>query len=293
MVGSRHAADRADATDALTAGKQRAGGQSPVGQPALLTLQRRAGNEAVNALLSAKLRSPDAGAVTDIDTALKEMRHDEPAVEPVEKGLRAAKAAGVPVDLEGPRPPAGSLTVTRSGFGPGAVPAKKPAPPTKPVPPKSPLARFVNKPAQPPGTQRVGGTTTTPATIGSPGTSLSAPSVGGTVDPMAPPVSPALLRPDDDPAFSQVKQQVGAVGKATRAHPPAGVKAKEAQDAAVPPVDDLGAQAKAAKVDSMDAQKAGQVRQVGLHRRRQDRHRGEITQDVEGGRRLQGVGQGR
>ena len=30
-----------------------------------------------------------------------ELRHDEPAVETVEKGLKAAKAAGVPVDLDG------------------------------------------------------------------------------------------------------------------------------------------------------------------------------------------------
>ncbi len=257
MVSSRHAADRAEATEALTAGKQRAGGQAPVGQPALLTLQRRAGNEAVNALLSAKIRSPHAGAVADIDTALRELRHDEPAVEPVEKGLRAAKAAGVPVDLEGPRPPAGALTVTRSGFGPGAVPAKKAVPPAKPVPPKSPLARFVGKPARPSGTQPVGGPTIAAATAGGPGTGLVAPSVGGTVDPMAPPVSPALVRPDDDPAFGRVKHQVGTVGKAVRAHPPPGVKATEAQDAAVPPVDDLGAQAKAAKVDSMDAQQPG------------------------------------
>jgi hypothetical protein len=257
VVGSRHAADRAEATEALTAGRQRAGGQAPVGQPAMIALQRRAGNEAVNALLSAKIRLPAAGAVADIDSALQELRHDEPSVEPVEKGLRAAKAAGVPVDLEGPKPPAGALTVTRTGFGPASVPPKKPALPTKPVPPKSPLARFVGKPARPPGTQPVGDATTAPATGGSAGTSVSAPPVGGTVDPMASPVSPALVRPDDDPAFSQVKQQVGAVGKATRVHPPAAVKAKEAQDAALPPVDDLGAQAKAAKVDTMDAQQPG------------------------------------
>ncbi len=81
--------------------------------------------------------------------------------------------------------------------------------------------------------------------------------MGGTVDPLAPPVAPALVRPDDDPAFGQVKHQLGTVGRATRSHPPAAAKAKEAQDAALPPVDDLGAQAKAAKVDTMDAQQPG------------------------------------
>ena len=45
--------------------------------------------------------------------------------------------------------------------------------------------------------------------------------------------------------------------KAKRAHPPAASKAKEAQDAALAPTDDLAGQAKAAKVDTMDAQQPG------------------------------------
>src|SRR6185503_5315614 len=45
--------------------------------------------------------------------------------------------------------------------------------------------------------------------------------------------------------------------KAKRAHPPAASKAKEAQDAALAPTDDLAGQAKAAKADSMDAQPVG------------------------------------
>ena len=51
--------------------------------------------------------------------------HDEPAVETVEKGLKATKAAGVPVDLDGAaqKPPASALAVVRTGFGPEAVPA--------------------------------------------------------------------------------------------------------------------------------------------------------------------------
>src|SRR3712207_8732620 len=43
----------------------------------------------------------------------------------------------------------------------------------------------------------------------------------------------------------------------SKAHPPARTKAKEAQDAATPPGQDLDTQAKAAKVDAMDAQKPG------------------------------------
>ncbi len=59
----------------------------------------------------------------------------------MEKGLRAAKALGVPVDLEGPRPPASALAVTTTGFGPGSVPPKAPVPPSRPVPAVSPLGK--------------------------------------------------------------------------------------------------------------------------------------------------------
>src|SRR6476646_3770786 len=94
----------------------------------VLALQRSAGNAAVNALLAGRMRSPGESAVTDIDAALREVRQGEPAVDTVEKGLRAAKAAGVPVDLEGTKPPASALAVTKTGFGPESVPAKKPVP---------------------------------------------------------------------------------------------------------------------------------------------------------------------
>ena len=100
----------------------------------LLALQRSAGNAAVSALMAGKLRSPGEQAVTDIDAALREIRRDEPVIDTVEKGLNAAKAAGVPVDLEGPKPPASALAVTKTGFGPGSVAEKKPVPPKKPVP---------------------------------------------------------------------------------------------------------------------------------------------------------------
>ena len=99
----------------------------------------------------ARMRSPGEQAVSDIDAALRELRRDEPAIDTVEKGLKAAKAAGVPVDLEGPKPPASALAVTTTGFGPGSVPAKKPVPPPKPVPAVSPLGKAGAKPAKPAG----------------------------------------------------------------------------------------------------------------------------------------------
>ena len=89
-------------------GRRRAGGDRPpavAGPHAVLALQRDAGNAAVSALMAARLRSPGGQAVTEIDAALKEVRQDEPVIDTVERGLRAAKAAGVPVDLEGPKPP--------------------------------------------------------------------------------------------------------------------------------------------------------------------------------------------
>ena len=118
--------------------------------PGLLALQRSAGNAAVSALLAGRMRSSGADAVSDIDAALREVRGDEQAVETVEKGLKAAKATGVPVDLDGAaqKPPASALAVVRTGFGPEAVPAKKPVPPPKPVPKVSPLGKASAKPAK-------------------------------------------------------------------------------------------------------------------------------------------------
>ena len=74
---------------------------------------------------------------------------------------------------------------------------------------------------------------------------------------LAPPVPPPGVRPAGDPAFTHVTNAVKGVAAAKRAHPPAASKAKEAQDAALPPADDLAGQAKAAKVDTMDAQQPG------------------------------------
>ena len=127
------------------------------GSPATLALQRAAGNAAVSALMAARLRSPGEQAVADIDGALRELRRDEPAVETVEKGLKAAKAAGVPVDLEGTEPPPSALAVTTTGFGPGRWPPKKPVPPPKKVPAVSPLGKAAAKKRRAPAGRGKGG----------------------------------------------------------------------------------------------------------------------------------------
>ncbi|TCM43712.1 hypothetical protein [Kribbella sp. VKM Ac-2568] len=263
MVGARQTAAsvRAEASDALTDVKRKAA-SGPRGRlQGLLALQRSAGNAAVNALLAAKLRSPGGDAVGDIDAALREVRRDEPAVDTVEKGLKAAKAAGVPVDLEGPKPPASALAVTTTGFGPGAVAPKKPVPPPKPVPAVSPLGKAGAKAAKAGKSGGGGAGTAGPAAAG------GAAGGGGAAAPemaplsadqlLQPPAAPTGVRPEEDPAFTQVTGNVKGFAKAKRAHPPAASKAKEAQDAALAPTDDLTGQAKAAKADTMDAQQAG------------------------------------
>jgi hypothetical protein len=267
MDRARQPADaaRAEVSDALAHGRRRAGGdhaRAVVGPPAVLALQRSAGNAAVSALLAAKLKSPGEQAVSEIDAALKEIRRDEPAIETVEQGLKAAKAAGVPVDLEGPRPPPSALAVTTTGFGPESVAAKKPVPPPKPVPAVHPLGRAGAVAAR----AGAGGKGAAVAAGRAP---TAAPAGGGAAAPtmgpaplsadrlLAPPVAPAAVRPQDDPAFTRVRGNIKGVAKASKAHPPAASKAREAQAAALAPSDDLAGQAKAAKVDTMDAQQAG------------------------------------
>jgi len=252
---------RDDVGEALADGRRRVGGvdSRDVGDRPV-ALQRSAGNPAVSALMAAKLRGPGDQAVTEIEAAIKEIRRDEPAVETVEKGLRAAQAAGVPVDLEGPKPPASALAVTKTGFGPGSVAGKKPVPPAKPVPSVSPLgkAAAVGAKAGGPGHAAAAGSAPTAAPSGGGG---AAPAMGPapmTADELLqPPVAPADTRPEQDPAFTEVTSTVKSFAKAKKAHPPAASKAKEAQDAALAPTDDAAGQAKAAKVDSMDAQQPG------------------------------------
>ncbi|MFP3460958.1 hypothetical protein R5O87_08935 [Arthrobacter globiformis] len=224
----------------------------------MLALQRQAGNAAVGALMAAKQKSPGEQAVAEIDSALTEIRKSDPAIATVEKGLKAASAAGVPVDLDGPKPPAAALAVTRTGFGPGQVAGKKPVPPPKPVPAVSPLGKAAGAKAGGPGKGSTGGKV--PAAAAAP--------VGGTAVPLAPlalpadkllqpPVAPIPVRPEEDPAFSQVTGSIAGFAQSRKAHPPAASKASEAQAAALPPSDDVAGQAKAAKVDAMDAQQAG------------------------------------
>ena len=263
MGGVRQAADTAknQATDALKNArvKTRATPQSPaMGPRALIALQRSAGNAAINALMAGRLRFPGKQATAEIDSALREIRRDEPVLDTVEKGLKAAKAAGVPVDLEGVRPPASALAVRTTGFGPGSVPAKKPVPPPKKVPAVSPLGRAAAKKAAP-AVKPNGGAQPGPAGAGGGAGSAAAlaPAPLGADQLLQPPVPPTQVRPDDDPSFTKVKSKVKATGKAKRAHPPAKSKSKEAQDAALPPAGDVGSQAKAAKADTMDAQRPG------------------------------------
>ncbi|MFI7496032.1 hypothetical protein ACH9D2_15120 [Kocuria sp. M4R2S49] len=266
MTGAHRTADahQAEVGDALAAGRQRARAVTArpvVGPRAVLALQRQAGNSAVGALMAARARSPGERAVADIDAALVETRRDRPAIDTVERGLRAAQAAGIPVELEGPKPPASALAVTRTGFGPEAVAPRKPVPPAKPVPAVSPLGKAAAK-GGPSGkgggkpAPRTGPKAPAPAAGAEPATAAGpAPQTAEKL--LQPPVPPTPVRPEQDPAFAGVVGSVKSAAAVKKAHPPAAAKAKEAQDAAVAPADDLGAQAKAAKVDTMDAQPPG------------------------------------
>jgi hypothetical protein len=242
-----------EVNDALAAGRAQTRRPRPqAGVTGLAALQRAAGNAAVNALLLGKLKAPGK---EEIDAALGEMRRDEPVVDTVEKGLKAAQAVGVPVELEGPKPPAAALAVTTTGFGPGSVAPKKPVPPPKPVPAKSPLGKAAAASAKRGTAGGAGGRAPAPATPA--GTAAGGPAALGTDQLLQPPVAPQGVKPDQDQAFGAVTGGVRAVAHDKRAHPAAGSKAKEAQDAAVAPTDDIAGQAKAAKVDTMDAQQAG------------------------------------
>ncbi|WP_448808455.1 phage tail protein [Agromyces bauzanensis] len=246
-------------TDALAAGRRRAVG-SPGGTHggALLALQRDAGNAAVSALLAAKLKWPGERAGVEIDAAVRQLRRDEPDIDTVEKGLKQAKAVGIPVDLEGLKPPASALAVTRTGFGPGLVAPKKPVPAPKPVPAISPLGKVAAakpKIAMPPKAGAESAAAKVGAGVGAGAAPAAAPL--GAEKLLQPPVPPPGVTPARDPAFAKVKRGVKGFAAAKRAHPPAASKAKEAQDAALAPTDDLAGQAGAAKVDTMDAQQPG------------------------------------
>ena len=243
-------------SDALADGKRKASrGPAGVGPGGLAALQRAAGNSAVNALLAARMRWPSKQAVKDINGALKELRRDEPAIDTVEKGLKAAKGVGIPVDLEGIKPPPSALAVTTTGFGPAVVAPKKTVPPPKPVPAVSPLGKAAAKPAK--AKPKGGAPRAKAPTAGAAGGGGAAAAPLSTDRMLQPPVAPKTVAPDQDRAFKQVTGKVKGFAKDKRAHPPAAAKAKEAQDAALAPTDDVAGQAKAAKADTMDAQQAG------------------------------------
>ena len=61
-----------------------------------MAMQRAAGNSAVNALMAGRMRFP-ASRRSPISTRGCGSAPDEPAVDVVEKGLKAAKGLGVPV----------------------------------------------------------------------------------------------------------------------------------------------------------------------------------------------------
>lgn len=250
---------RTSTSAALATGRRRASEPSDarVGPGGgLLTLQRTAGNAAVSALLAAKIRRPSDTAIVEIDRALVELRQDEPQVERVELGLKQAKALGIPVDLEGTKPPASALMVAVTGFGPGDIAAKKPMPPPKPLPAVSPLGRAAVAKPRISGPARSSGIPSA-RTAGAAPVAMPAPSKLSREQLLQPPVPPHGVKPGQDAAFSQVRANVRGFASAKRAHPSPVSKAKEAQDAAVAPSDDIIGQAKAAKADTMDAQQPG------------------------------------
>ena len=243
-------------TGALAEGQQRAATEGP----AILALQRQAGNTAVGALLAARMRQPPERARGEIDAALAEMRGGEPDLDTVETGLIAAKGLGVPVDLEGPKPPSEALAVTTTGFGPESV-EEKVVPPAAAGPTVSPLAKAAGRSGPPPSptddrrrphddvASRDDGTESTES-----GSAVPAALVP-VVD--QPPVPPTVVAPEADPEFRRVAGGVVHAAADARAHPPATAGAREAQEAAVPPTGDMAGQAEAAKAAAMAAQPAG------------------------------------
>ena len=255
MMGSARAV--ASASGALAEGRRRSeAGHPPTGATRLMALQRAAGNAAVAALIEGKSKSPGDEAVGHIDAALNELRRNEPEIDTVEKGLKAAQAAGVPVELEGPKPSPSALAVTTTGFGPESVAPRPPVLPPKRVPATNRLGKAAAKRVGNGPAANAKGATAPVAEVR--GTGGGAPVAELSVDQLSqPPVSPNGVAPTEDPAFNTVTGNIASVASSQQAHPAASSKAQEAQDAAEPPTDDVSGQAKAAKIDTMDAQQPG------------------------------------
>ena len=227
MTGAHQRAGpgRTEVSHAVADGRRRVSGdraRAVVGPRAVLALQRDVGNAAVSALMAAKLKSPGEQAVADIDAALREVRRDEPVIDTVEKGLKAAKTAGVPVDLEGPKPPPSALAVTTTGFGPESVAAKKPVPPAKPVPAVSPLGKGPQP--WPPGRRSPAEAQPVarrqrrhPPRAARPH-SPSAPHRCRPTSSSRRPCRRPRVRPEDDPAFTQVTGNVKALRQGQDGH---------------------------------------------------------------------------
>src|SRR5262249_4043138 len=169
-------------------------------------------------------------------------------------------ASGLPVDLGAPKRPPPACGVTTTGCGPESVAAKKPVPPAKSVPAVHPLGKAAATAAVAgrPGPGTAGGEMQAAAFAGNgaaPTDLGPAPLPPGQL--LHPPVPPPTVRPEDDPALPQARAKDKGSAKDKRPPPPASSKAREAQGAALAPADDIGGQAKAAKVDTMDAQQAG------------------------------------
>ena len=279
-------------SDALADGKRKASrGPAGVGPGGLAALQRAAGNSAVNALLAARMRWPSKQAVRDINGALKELRRDEPAIDTVEKGLKAAKGVGIPVDLEGIKPPPSALAVTTTGFGPAAVAPKKTVPPPKPVPAVSPLGKAAAKPAK---AKPNGGAPRCQGTDGGGRGRRGCgrrPTVGR---PVAAAAGGAENRCSGPGSGLQTGHRQGQGLRQGQARTPAcGVEGQGGPGRRAGSDRRRGGAGQGGQGRHNGRPAGGHVRQEGVYRGGQGGHRGEVTKDPEGGRHLREVGQGR
>ena len=156
------------------------------------------------------------------------------------EGLKAAQAAGVPVELEGPKPPASALAVTKTGFGPEAVAPPRPARPPKPVASGTPFGGQGGgeAPAAPAGASRkpscthgstAGQARRGPSTGSAAATALSADQLS------QPPVAADQTAPEQDPAFNRSPAVSKRVAADKRAHPTAGIAGPAGAEAAAWP----------------------------------------------------------
>ena len=249
------------------------------------------------ALMAAKLRSPGEQAVTEIDAALREIRRDEPAIDTVEKGLKGAKAAGVPVDLEGPKPPASALAVTKTGFGPG-VGGREEAGPAGQAGAGGHPARQGRGEGRQAGRAGKGGRCGAAAGAGTRRAAAAARAAGSCADdrgqaPAAAGRRRPATRPERGPGLRPGQGQCQGLREGQEGAPAGRVEGQGGAGRRAGPDRRPGrsGQGRQGRRDGRPA--GGVVRQEGVHRGGQGRDRGEITEDAEGGRQVQGIRQGR